>query len=134
MSLRRTGRPGTAAMEFALVFGVVALLLLSIIEFGLMLNAKILISTAAREGARKAAVDGGESAAAVGRIREIMEAGSLRRERTRVDISPKEAAFGSTIVVRVSYTYEFSSPLVAGVVGKAMDLNAEVVTRSERVR
>jgi len=134
MSLHSRWRPGTAALEFALVFGVVALLLLSIIEFGLMLNAKILVSTAAREGARKAAVDGGESAAALGRIREIMEAGNLRHDRTRVDISPREAAFGSTIVVRVAYRYEFSLPLVARVVGQTLDLNAEVVTRSEKVR
>jgi len=127
-------RSGTAALEFALVFGVVALLLLSMVEFGLMLNAKILVTTAAREGARKAAVDGGESSAALGRIREILEAGNLKRDKTRVDISPQEAAFGSAIVVRISYTYEFTSPLVARVVGRAVDLDSEVVTRSEKVR
>jgi hypothetical protein len=127
-------RPGTAALEFALVFGMVVLLLLSVVEFGLLLNAKILVSTAAREGARKAAVDGGESAAALARIREILEAGNLKREKTQVDISPSEAAFGSTIVIRVRYTYEFMSPLVARVVGRAVQLDSELITRSEKVR
>ena len=127
-------RPGTAALEFALVFGMVVLLLLSVVEFGLLLNAKILVSTAAREGARKAAVDGGESAAALARIREILEAGNLKREKTQVDILPAEAAFGSTIVVRVHYTYEFMSPLVARIVGQAVQLDSELITRSEKVR
>jgi hypothetical protein len=127
-------RAGTAALEFALVFGMVVLLLLSIVEFGLLMNAKILVSTAAREGARKAAVDGGRSSAALARIGEILESGNLKVENTLVEIVPAEAAFGSTVFVRVHYTYEFMSPLVARVVGRTFQLDSEVITRSEKVR
>lgn len=43
-------------VEFALVLPVLLLLVFGIIEFGIVYNAKITITNAAREGARKAAV------------------------------------------------------------------------------
>lgn len=55
MVLRRRDR-GAAAVEFALVVPMLLLLVFGIIDFGRMLNVKITLTQAAREGARAAAV------------------------------------------------------------------------------
>jgi len=49
---------GQSAVEFALVFPILILLVLGMIEFGWILNAKITLTSAAREGARITAVNG----------------------------------------------------------------------------
>lgn len=47
---------GSAAVEFALVLPVLLLIIFGIIDFGRMLHAKIILTEAAREGARAAAI------------------------------------------------------------------------------
>jgi Flp pilus assembly protein TadG len=49
---------GAAAVEFALLLPVLMLFIFGIIDFGRMVNAKITINEAAREGARAAAILG----------------------------------------------------------------------------
>jgi Flp pilus assembly protein TadG len=51
---------GQSAVEFALVLPILIIILLGIIEFGWFLNAKITITSAAREGARVYAIHGGD--------------------------------------------------------------------------
>lgn len=48
---------GQSLVEFALVLPILLLFLLGIIEFGWLLNAQISLTSAAREGARLAAVE-----------------------------------------------------------------------------
>ncbi len=52
---RRRDR-GAAAVEFALVLPMLLIVVFGIIDFGRMLNAKIVLTQAAREGSRAAAV------------------------------------------------------------------------------
>lgn len=52
------GEKGQSLVEFALVLPVLMLILLGIIEFGWLLNAKITLTSAAREGARVLAIEG----------------------------------------------------------------------------
>lgn len=47
---------GQSAVEFALILPILILLILGMIEYGWLLNAKITLTSAAREGARAAAV------------------------------------------------------------------------------
>jgi len=56
-NLRKSER-GQSAVEFALVLPILIIILLGIIEFGWFLNAKITITSAAREGARVYAIHG----------------------------------------------------------------------------
>jgi len=49
---------GQSAVEFALVLPILIIILLGIVEFGWFLNAKITITSAAREGARVYAIHG----------------------------------------------------------------------------
>jgi len=52
----RSADRGSAAVEFAMVLPLLLLLVFGIIDFGRMLNAKITLNEAAREGARSAAL------------------------------------------------------------------------------
>jgi Flp pilus assembly protein TadG len=125
---------GTAAAESALVFGLVTFMLFSIIEFGLIMNSKIVVSTAAREGARKATVDGGGSSGAYDRIRAILASANIEEDDVTIDIQPREASYGTTIYVSVEYIYRITTPVVAAITGFELPIRAEVICRSERVR
>ncbi|MBE0466414.1 MAG: pilus assembly protein [Candidatus Desulforudis sp.] len=50
------GQGGQSAVEFALILPVLILIVLGIIEFGWLLNSKITLTSASREGARVAIV------------------------------------------------------------------------------
>lgn len=50
------GENGQSLVEFALIVPIIIFILLAVIEYGWMLNAKITLTSAAREGARVAAV------------------------------------------------------------------------------
>lgn len=67
---KRSGEDqGSAAVEFVLVLPVLLILLFAIIDFGRMLNAKMVLSQAAHEGARAAAiVDADEATSIINRI------------------------------------------------------------------
>jgi hypothetical protein len=52
---------GAVAVEFALIFGILAMILFGIIEFGLFFSRYQMLHGAAREGARLAAVRGTEA-------------------------------------------------------------------------
>src|SRR5919106_3408538 len=63
---RRHGPRGQAMVEFAAVLLPILLLIVGIIQFGLLLNANVTITNAAREGARAATIyvyttDGGST-------------------------------------------------------------------------
>ena len=60
---RRGRRRGAALLEFALVLPVLVLVLLGIIDFGLLNRETLVVSNAAREGARAAAL--GETSSGV---------------------------------------------------------------------
>ncbi len=132
MSTKR--REGTASVELVLVFTISVFLLFAIIECGMLVNAKILVTTAAREGARRAAVDGGASQAAYSRIREILESGGLWNDSTQAQVEPHTASFGATVTVRVEHMYQVRSAPLAVVIGSRIPVSAVVVSRSERVR
>jgi Flp pilus assembly protein TadG len=53
---RRDGERGAAAVEFALLSPLLLILVFGIIDFGLAMNAQIIIGNAVREGARAAAL------------------------------------------------------------------------------
>lgn len=60
---------GVAAVEFAIVAGLLLMLLIGIVEFGMAWNRKQGLEAAAREGARLASVGAGQSAI-VDRVRD----------------------------------------------------------------
>jgi Flp pilus assembly protein TadG len=70
--LARSDERGSAIAEFMLVFMLVVTLFFAMFEFGLMLNSRLVLLAACRDGARRAAVEGGATAAdVVGLVRKV---------------------------------------------------------------
>ena len=126
MRPRRDRERGQAAVEVALVLPLVAVLLLGVIQVGLVVRDQLLVTHAAREAAREAAVDPSPDAPR----RAALASGSLDPARLSVSRSARGGA-GSRVEVEVVYRSPTSVPLVGRLVGE-VTLRAEVTMRVER--
>lgn len=104
--LSRSDR-GTAAVEFALILPVLLLLVFGIIDFGRALNAQITLTQAAREGARL------ESLGEPNVVSQTQGAATSLSDVTVTVVTscPAGAAAGTNAVVKVSYTFNFITPV-----------------------
>ena len=101
---------GAVAVEFALIFPVLLLVVFGVIDFGRMLNAQISLTQAAREGARWAAL--GQSNVP-GRVTAAAPGLSPGPTTTVLSSCPVNAAVGASAQVRASYTFSFVTPFGA---------------------
>jgi len=130
--MEKQGQRGAAAVEFAIVLPLLALILFGIIEFGLLFYNKQVLTNASREGARA-----GISRVTESRIEEIVVtycSSRLIRFGTGVDpyatISGAMGSYGQDLTVTVNYNYTFLVPDLFGF-GPSMLLTAETVMRME---
>ncbi len=124
-ALRDRSDEGQASVELALVLPLVATLLLAVVQVGLVVRDQILLTHAAREAARVAAVDPDPDAAV-----SAARAGSgLEAERLSVEITGRGSA-GSRVRVRLTYAEATDVPLVGVLLGDVR-LHAEVTMRVE---
>lgn len=105
----RSGDQGSAAVEFVLVLPVLLLVLFAIVDFGRMLNAKIVLSEAAREGARAVALAGPDAAtqrvdAVVGNL-----SGDIDRPIGVQSCDPDNPDQDASVTL--TYQFEFVTPL-----------------------
>ncbi|MEW6725200.1 MAG: TadE/TadG family type IV pilus assembly protein [Bacillota bacterium] len=121
-------------VEFTLVFLLVTALLFTLFDLGLLLNVKLAMSAAARAGARRAAIEGGETPAVLETIRLNLAVGGIPHQQAEVEIRPRRASYGTPITVTIIYTHQMVTPLAALVLGNGVRLEAEAVSRSEKVR
>jgi Flp pilus assembly protein TadG len=120
---RRGSEAGAAAVEFALVLPVLMLLIFGIIDFGRMLNAKITITEAAREGARAAALVDADAGAA--RVTTAVDGLDVN---TAIDGCPDAPDPNADATATVTYTFSFVTPL-----GALIGSGGEVELRSTGV-
>lgn len=125
---------GAALVEFSLVAGLLVFLLLAIIELSLLLNAQLVLSAAAREGARLAAVDGGATAAVARRIEEALRLGRVDPRQAEVRVAPRRSRYGGTVRVSIRYPYPLMTAAIRAVAGDRVWLAAAAVARGERLR
>ena len=97
---------GAAAVEFALLLPVLLLLIFGIVDFGRMLNAKILISEAAREGARAAALAGTGQASS--RIAIVTQGLPVSVSISGCPSTPDPSA---NATVTITHEFQFVTPL-----------------------
>ena len=114
---------GQALVEFVLLFPLVMLMLLFMIEFGLALNAQITINSAAREAARFAAVahlpDAGGGGCdpnsieqrAVATSANLLTCGEVSVTYLEENADAATDADGDAVVVRITHTHNFLTPL-----------------------
>jgi Flp pilus assembly protein TadG len=117
---RQTER-GAAAVEFALVLPVLMLLIFGIVDFGRMLNAKITITEAAREGARAAALV--DASAGADRARAAADGYAIDKPRVTPCANPPNAADDATVTV--TYQFHFITP-VSFLLGAGSDGTVEL--------
>ena len=108
----REQQSGQASVELALLLPVVVVLLLAVLQVGLVARDMVLVSHAAREAARAAAVDDHPSAAADA----VRASSGLRDERVRVVVAGRGAA-GSRVTATVTYRAPTDVPLVGALLG-----------------
>lgn len=124
---------GQALVEFSLVVFLLVVILFSILEGGLVINAKTVLTSAARETARVCAVEGGRTPGALQRLSDSLTAGGIDPDEVTALISPGQAIYGTTIRVELHYDYKVVSPVVRAIVGDSIPLTSKAVTRSEFV-
>ena len=103
----------------------VALLLLAVVQVGLLVRAQVLVTHAAREAARAAAVDADPNAA----VDAAEHASTLDPTRMRVEIEGRGGR-GSHVTVRVTYDAPTDVPLIGALLGD-VHLEGEATMRVE---
>jgi Flp pilus assembly protein TadG len=130
-NLFRRTRPegGQTMVEFALALPVLALFLIAIVELGIVLNAYVEVTHAARVGARKASVlrkDGGAITNAITAAKDSTS--NLDKGQLSVAVTPQPWPKGTPVEVRVTYPVSID---ILGFVVKSGELEAEATARSQ---
>ncbi|MGZ4703271.1 MAG: TadE/TadG family type IV pilus assembly protein [Acidimicrobiales bacterium] len=116
---------GQSTVELALALPLVTLALLLVVQVGLVVHDQVLVTGAAREAARTAAVAGAGDRSAIERA--AARAGPLDPSRLEVEIAPEPEG---TVRVVVRYRARTSLPLIGALVPD-VDLRAVAVMRRE---
>ncbi|HEY5905998.1 MAG TPA: TadE family protein [Actinomycetota bacterium] len=124
---RARGERGTAAVEFALVLPIVLAIVLALVQVGLLVRDRLLVESAARAGARTAAVDPDEDAvrASVLRAAPALDEGAVSLAIARA------GARGEPVTVTLTYVAAVRVPFVAWLFPEGVSMQAEATDRQE---
>lgn len=114
------GDRGAAAVEFALVFPILFLVLVGIVEYGSIFNTQLMLTSAAREGARTMAVTGDPVRA---RTAVVDAAIGLSPALTSADIVITPVSCSAT--ANVSVTIRYPKPYLTGLFGATIALEGK---------
>jgi Flp pilus assembly protein TadG len=123
-TLNRRSDRGAAAVEMAIVLPLLLLVVFGVIDFGRAYNARILVTSAAREGARVAAANGGQDDATV---RALVKTQVQRTVDTDPDTEPCSAEIPTSgddvATVTVSLPFSYVTPIggIAALFGSSFD-------------
>ncbi len=124
----RRNEKGQALVEFALVVPLLVFLLFGMLETGRMFNVWLVATNAAREGARLGSVQA-SSTAITDRV--LTTAPTLVPSRTTVTVTNAQGTPGTSVTVRVQYSFQFVVPLVPQRTGLA---NPYLITTESTMR
>jgi Flp pilus assembly protein TadG len=120
---------GAVAVEFAIIFPLLLLLLVGMVEFGRIFNAQIVVTSSAREGARTMAITNDKAQA---ESATLIAASSLSPSLNREDISvsPKCVALDPALpaLEYTTVTISYDVTPLSGLLGP-VDIAAEGVAR-----
>jgi Flp pilus assembly protein TadG len=117
---------GQTTVELALGLPFVVALLLALVQCGLLVRDRVLVTHAAREGARAAALDDDSEAVE----QAAADAGPLDPERLRVTVDGRGGP-GTRVTVQVAYRAPTALPLIGHLLGD-VELTATATMRVER--
>ncbi len=134
------GEKGIAAVEFAIVLPLLVTLIFGIIEFGLVMYNKQVITNASREGARAGIVkrkpvlddDNIKKIVSQYSLNHLVTFGATPETPNTVIDHAAGQTFGNDLKVTVNYRYHFLviSAFIPGL-GKSLQLTAQTVMRYE---
>jgi hypothetical protein len=118
---------GSAAVELALVLPLALTMALALIQVGLLSKDTLMVTQAAREGAREAAVS-----LDAGRVRDaaLRGGGSLPGDRTDVHID-RGGTVGDPVTVRVRYRAPLVVPFLDWLFPEEVAIESEATMRQE---
>jgi hypothetical protein len=124
---RREPEAGSAVVEFALVLPIVFLVLLAAVQVGLLARDQVLLTAAARAGAREAAVSLDDVA-----VREatIGAAQILDPDRLQLRID-RAGSLGAAVTVTLDYEAPVAIPIAGWLLPGTVDLRAAATMRQE---
>jgi Flp pilus assembly protein TadG len=121
---------GQSLVETALTLPIILFLLMAILDFGMAMNNYILISNAAREGARAAAVGSSDN-----EIRTLISnyTSELNNQNITVSITPSDSTRkkGDEISVLIKYQYSLITPIAGKIFGNSILLQKSTNMRME---
>ena len=118
---RRSGEAGVETVEFALVFPLLLLVVLGIVDYGFMFQRYEVVTNAAREGARVAALPGYAQVDIEDRVTNFLAAGAVPTSagNPAVTVTPTTIPNGAgawpATTVRVSYNHDYL--FIGGLIG-----------------
>ena len=105
---RRGRRRGAAALEFALVAPLFFIIVFTMFEFGRYMMVQQIITDTAREGARRALLEGADPDAVEDFVLNMLEANTIDGTKTQVQVTPSDFGplwLGDEINVKVRVNY-----------------------------
>lgn len=128
----RAERSGAAVVEFAIVAPVLFLFVFGMIDVGRAVMVQNLLTNAARDGARTAALDGASAAGVEAQVAEYLAATSVTDATVTVSPNPLSTAnLGDPVSVTVSVPFSSVSWLPSSMFMGSANLQATVVMRRE---
>jgi Flp pilus assembly protein TadG len=134
--MRKLNERGAAATEFALLLPVFLMILFGIIEFGMIMYGREVVTNAAREGARAGIVQGPPKRTA-GQITTIANSYLAGTGINQADVTFAAAGAGlvspATLTVTATYTYRFLIPYIPNVlpIPNPLVITTQAVMRHE---
>lgn len=119
------GEAGESMVEFALVLPVLLLVLIGVVQFALVHHAQNVVTTAAQEGARRAAAEGRDAIDGEQRTRDVLGSGL---GSTGEDFEVVATDDGEMVMVRASGGYPLIFPWLGG---RDIELDATARVRKE---
>lgn len=134
--MRKLNERGAAATEFAILLPVFLMILFGIIEFGMMMYGREIVTNAAREGARAGIVQGPPKRTS-GEITTIANNYLTGTGVNQADVTFTPAGVGlaspNTLTVTAVYNYNFLIPYIPNVLGvpNPLVITTQAVMRHE---
>ncbi len=118
---------GSAAVEFALVLPVLLLVCVALVQVGLLARDALVLSQAARAGAREAAVDADDA-----QVRRAVDQAAVDLDPALLDLRVlRGAGLGDAVTVEASYRAPVASVLTGWLLPADVVLRASATMRQE---
>jgi len=123
----RIAERGSAVVEFALLLPIVFLVLLAVVQVGVLASDQLVITQAARAGARAASIEAGDDAA---REAAVGAAAGLDPARLTVTVS-RSGSQGDPVAVAVAYEAPVAGLISGWLLPPEVTLRASSTMRQE---